>query len=84
MLNNFFTIGVRAKNSIDRVQEVIPKEFKNKFIFDLQHKFHGQTVANSLILDLKCLYHKKCSDYQPHISHDCSYKLAVINYFHYK
>jgi hypothetical protein len=35
MLNNFFTIGFRAKNSIARVFEVIPKEFKNAFIFDL-------------------------------------------------
>jgi hypothetical protein len=35
MLNNFFTIGVRAKNSIDRVYAVIPKEIQNLLIFDL-------------------------------------------------
>jgi hypothetical protein len=35
MLNNFFTIGFRAKNSIGRVYEVIPKEIKNPFIFEL-------------------------------------------------
>jgi hypothetical protein len=35
MLNNFFTIGFREKNSNARVLELIPKEFKNPFIFDL-------------------------------------------------
>jgi hypothetical protein len=35
MLNNFFTIVFRAKNSIARVQEKIPEEFKNVFIFEL-------------------------------------------------
>jgi hypothetical protein len=34
-LNNFLTLGFRAKNIIDRVKEVIPKEFKNVIIFDL-------------------------------------------------
>jgi hypothetical protein len=33
--NNFFTIGFRAKNSIDKEKEIIPKELKNPFIFDL-------------------------------------------------
>jgi hypothetical protein len=35
MLNNFFTIGFRAKNSIARIKEVIPKESGNVPIFDL-------------------------------------------------
>jgi hypothetical protein len=52
VVNNFFTIGF-AKNSIDRVLEVITKEFKNLFIFDLWRKFKGQNEANFLILDLK-------------------------------
>jgi hypothetical protein len=55
MLNNFFTIGFRAKNSIDRVSEVIPKEIKNPVIFDLRPKVQGQTEADLLISDLKCL-----------------------------
>jgi hypothetical protein len=38
MLNNFFTIGFRAKNSIYRVLEIIPKELKNVFKFDLNFK----------------------------------------------
>jgi hypothetical protein len=35
MLNNYFAIGFRAKSSIDKIKEIIPKEFKNPFIFDL-------------------------------------------------
>jgi hypothetical protein len=35
MLNNFFTIGLRAKNSIARVKEVILKESRNLPMFDL-------------------------------------------------
>jgi hypothetical protein len=31
----FFTTGLRAKNSIDRILELTSKEFKNVFIFDL-------------------------------------------------
>jgi hypothetical protein len=47
MLNNFFTIGFRAKNSIDRVKEVIPKEIKiqSYLTFDLKFKVkRGQFV----------------------------------------
>jgi 23S rRNA U2552 (ribose-2'-O)-methylase RlmE/FtsJ len=51
MQNNFFTIGFRAKNSIDKVKEIIPKELKNPVIFDLLHKFQGQTEVDLLILD---------------------------------
>jgi hypothetical protein len=39
LLKNFFTVDVRAKNSIDMVKEVIPNEFKNQLIFDLGSKF---------------------------------------------
>jgi hypothetical protein len=35
MINNFFAIGFRAKNSIDRAWEIIPKELKHVFAFDL-------------------------------------------------
>jgi hypothetical protein len=35
MLNNLFTFGFRAKNSIARVYEVIPKESRNDLVFDL-------------------------------------------------
>jgi hypothetical protein len=35
MVNNFFTVGLRARISIDRVKEIIPKDFKNVFKFDL-------------------------------------------------
>jgi hypothetical protein len=38
MLYNFFTIGLRAKHSIARVWEVIPKESENALIFDLYFK----------------------------------------------
>jgi hypothetical protein len=34
MLNNFCTIGFRAKNTI-RVYEVIPQDSRNVFMFDL-------------------------------------------------
>ena len=43
MPNNFYTIGFRAKNTINSVQEIMCKEFKNVFIFDLRPKFQGQT-----------------------------------------
>jgi hypothetical protein len=51
MLNNFFTLGFRAKNSIakPRVLEVIPKESGNIPIFDLLPIFQGQTKVTMLI-----------------------------------
>jgi hypothetical protein len=36
MLNNFLTIDLRAKNIIDRLNEIIPKEFKNVLGFVFQ------------------------------------------------
>jgi hypothetical protein len=62
MLNNFYTIGFRANNSIDRIYEIIPMEFKKCF------KFQGQTKVMMLISELKCLQ-VKSNDFTPYISY---------------
>jgi hypothetical protein len=50
MLNNFFTVGLRTKNTIARVKEVVPKEFGNLLIFDLLPIFQGQSKVMMLTL----------------------------------
>jgi hypothetical protein len=53
MLNNYLTIGFRAK--LVMVKEVIPNELKNVIIFELRPKFQGQTEVDLLILHFKCI-----------------------------
>jgi hypothetical protein len=51
MLNNFLTIGFRAKNSIERVKEIIPNKllFFSYLTFDLNFKVRLGAIL--LILD---------------------------------
>ena len=55
MAYNFLTIGFRAEKYIDRVKEVISKNFKNEVAFDIWPSFQGQNEVTDL-KKLKNLY----------------------------
>jgi hypothetical protein len=72
MLNNFFTFGFRTKNSIDKIMEIIPKEFGNVITFDLNFKV--------MLRSLRPKIYKNCKNLKTFLLLGLEQQLALTEY----